>query len=1611
MRKAARQAQTRAINSLESAIRERLPKDELRRLVEILKSKVQDLRTLDEAILAETHDESFEEEYVAIGEYRDSATSALFAANSFLGETPSDASSASAASFASSAATSSIALPKLQLPTFSGDSIEWRPFWSQFQAAVHETSIPDVQKLTHLVACLRSSALDAVRGMPIVGDNYSSAVTFLRERFGDPSALIGLYAAKLVSCPSIDDGAVNDYRSMIDTFTASLREIRALSEEVLSKDPTASLQDLILAPLLPLKLPPSSRLEWTRKYSDPARRFDLGELLDFAQKEVDNLRSIAPATPRAVREAKQRPEKAPRSATSALLARQPQVPRIKDLPSHARLGAVRTHRLCFVCFSPRHAASQCSATRCCDLCSSRHHTLLHGLLPERGARTTPSEHEGHEAPDDQHDQTSHNLRASAPAATTTFARTLLQTAVVKASASGSSSISCRLLLDSGSEHSFVTRSLARRLRARRVETKAFAVEGFGGRSTTVEQHDRVEITLRSRMGGRALKFRFWVVDRICSPLPSLPRSTSPLPQRIRELLLADTFASDRLVVDLVAGADCLAQIIESVPPVRAGPYCAWSTVYGWVLSGPAVSSGSCVSGFARVNCFKAGLHDPTSLWDLEAVGISMNDFEPVEWGPPSWNGERYEVKLPWRDESRPCFSKREAEQRLAGFHRLREARKEKYLSTISEWEESGILEASKPSEGSFLPHHSVVQHDRLRVVIDGSAKPRAGHSINDCLSPGPPVQLDLPAVLHRFRSFKFAITADVTKAYLMVSVTPDDRSFLKLLHPDGRVLQFARLPFGLNCSAALLHSVIQHHLARDPDRALSAKIAQGMYVDDLLTGADSERELQAIKGSAKELFQAAGMTLHKFAVSQDHNARDASALGLSWDCASDSLAVCLLPRSGQRISTKRDLLSAAARTFDPLGLASPWLVRYRILVQDAWIGQFGLDDRLPLEITDRIRAMQCEADAIESFRFDRYLPSRPGDHLEAYADASGRVYAACVYIVHHGERKLVLSKFKLAPLHKQKLTVPRLELMAALIATRAVAYLRSVRADLADLRCLFFSDSMIALGWIRGEPTDVFVRNRVKEIRKATDIASWNHVPTCENPADLITRGVTADALISSQKWWNGPSTAFEISPTISLNAEVTRADLCEPFLPTHHWSSWHKARRVTAWILRFLNNCRVRRCKRQMGPLIAANLRRAEQVLLKDAQSGIDTAICDRRLRLTRREDGLIVGELRTGEPSLPFLPNNSALVPLLIRHAHAEIYHQGIASTCAEISRSYLIPGVRRSTKAVLARCVRCRRANSRPFRSDEAALPDFRSTPSRPFERVGIDHFGPLYVAAATKVWILLFTCPVVRAIHMEVVTALDEQETALAIRRFQALRGPISEVYSDNGRSFVALQRAWSERVTWRTIPARSPWWGGWWERMIGTVKRALKTTLSNTHLNQSELRTVVAECAERVNRRPLVSEDGAEGPLTPAHFLYGCAPPPLISQSTPASAEMDASAPLPLGRRWKHRKNVLAHLWERWRSEYLASLRNWTQRPSRYHRTPRVGEIVLCSSRPLPRGRWPMARIVRLLPGRDGEIRAAVVRIGTRESRRAISLLHPLEAAFGSAPNGAAGGSL
>ena len=194
----------------------------------------------------------------------------------------------------------------------------------------------------------------------------------------------------------------------------------------------------------------------------------------------------------------------------------------------------------------------------------------------------------------------------------------------------------------------------------------------------------------------------------------------------------------------------------------------------------------------------------------------------------------------------------------------------------------------------------------------------------------------------------------------------------------------------------------------------------------------------------------------------------------------------------------------------------------------------------------------------------------------------------------------------------------------------------------------------------------------------------------------------------------------------------------------------------------------------------------------------------------------------------------------------------------------------------------------------------LPKSRVLQSQAFQFTGIDYAGPHYVRdqgnqTSSKVYICLFTCAAVRAIHLELVEDQTTQAFLRAFRRFISRRGVPECIISDNAKTFKAgaqelqtiknqvlkpnasQQFLANHNITWKFITERAPWWGGFYERLIGLVKRCLKKTIGKAYLNMIELNTILIEVEAVLNSRPLTYpyvDINDASPLTPSHFLCG-----------------------------------------------------------------------------------------------------------------------------------------
>lgn len=171
------------------------------------------------------------------------------------------------------------------------------------------------------------------------------------------------------------------------------------------------------------------------------------------------------------------------------------------------------------------------------------------------------------------------------------------------------------------------------------------------------------------------------------------------------------------------------------------------------------------------------------------------------------------------------------------------------------------------------------------------------------------------------------------------------------------------------------------------------------------------------------------------------------------------------------------------------------------------------------------------------------------------------------------------------------------------------------------------------------------------------------------------------------------------------------------------------------------------------------------------------------------------------------------------------------------------------------------------------------------------------------------------------------------------------------------------------------------WGGFWERMVRTIKSHLRKMIGRARLTFAELETTLIEVERAINARPITyvtaNEDGEPLPLTPSQLISGYRPA-LEGTDPPSEVLPQASSHDALVRRDAHRRALLGHWWTRWRQEYLEHVKRFHS-PGQQTRSIRVGEMILIHDANQKRMAWPTAVVTEVIPGRDKLPRLAVLR--------------------------------
>ncbi|GIY59832.1 reverse transcriptase [Caerostris darwini] len=960
---------------------------------------------------------------------------------------------------------------------------------------------------------------------------------------------------------------------------------------------------------------------------------------------------------------------------------------------------------------------------------------------------------------------------------------LLPTAIVYVKDINGISQNCRPLIDSASQGSFIRESCVNLLHLNRTKVN-ISVDGLSSQKV-----GRVAGSVKLQITSQFDKNASITVDALIMPkiscnLPQCPVDASVL-KTFKQLQLADVNCHQPGPIDIRLGADVFSEIMLS-GHLNVSGISALESIFSWVILGKTKGiSQTIISNHASCNAVEFELD---KFWQLEEIS-NIKPYTQEETACENHfiqtfsrdSTGRFAVKFPFRESSDELGSFRDI-----AIHRLHQIERRfaknpslfnEYHKFMEDYLKLGHMELipeneiDVPANSSFcLPHHPVPNKsgDKFREAFDGSAKSSTGVSLNDKLMVGPQLQTDLTTILIRFRMHKIAITADIEKMYWQIILKDSDfqRVWRDSLFKPIQDFRLTRIAYGTASAPYLAVKCFQQlAIQEEQNFPLASKAAlKDFYVDDLMSGANSTTEALDLQAQLIQMLSSAGLVLRKWA----SNCNELTNL------IQEDLR---LPNAS--LSIDDDTVKTLGILWHPASDVFSFKV-----------------NSLSLEGTLTKRTLQ------QSQRLSTLLDGcHPSQSRANYSCKN------CGNISCSG-RKSFLQTLQLNGRHYQRIKTSKFQDTYFLIQT-------------TNFNCM----DLVMLQKKRSHASrwKTFVANRVAKIQTLSSPTQWHHVSGNENPADLATRGVSSSALLTSL-WLCGPEFLYnECSfhpessvPTLNdsvstLNDPVPEERCCvQSTIAANHlpnsndlfqkYSSLSKLKRVTAYCLRFVNNCRNSKDK-VTGFLNTSELNTAMNVLIKSVQFiefNNEINALKRNQALSCRSKILSLnpfldnsGILRVGgrlrhtniayghkHPIL--LPKRHILTDLIVRHYHEILLYAG-SQLVQSIQEQYWIIGSRDVIRHLIKKCVKCCRIRASITNQMMSDLPTTRISPSPTFLRCGVDYAGPFQIRASKgrgsksfKAYIALFVCFTTRAIHLELVTDLSADAFIAALKRFISRR---------------------------------------------------------------------------------------------------------------------------------------------------------------------------------------------------------------------------------------------
>ncbi|XP_015189831.1 PREDICTED: uncharacterized protein LOC107073654 [Polistes dominula] len=273
----------------------------------------------------------------------------------------------------------------------------------------------------------------------------------------------------------------------------------------------------------------------------------------------------------------------------------------------------------------------------------------------------------------------------------------------------------------------------------------------------------------------------------------------------------------------------------------------------------------------------------------------------------------------------------------------------------------------------YLPHHGVLKPDssttKLRVVFNGSSASSTGHSLNDIVHAGPNLMLNIFDLLIWIRQLKYLFATDITKMYRQIKIHPDDKDLQRIVWVNEQHVkshfQLTAVSYGTKSAPFLaVRTLLQLAEDEGSQYPLAVKpITHGRYVDNIFGGSHTVEQLVETAHQLIRLCHAGGFPLAKWHSTSQQLLREVSSelgetsgisfddcdnkiLGIRWSPQQDVFDFSTISSALSKRFSKRLVLSEVAQIFDPLGFASPVIIKAKIFLQSLWLHNLDWDDSL-----------------------------------------------------------------------------------------------------------------------------------------------------------------------------------------------------------------------------------------------------------------------------------------------------------------------------------------------------------------------------------------------------------------------------------------------------------------------------------------------------------------------------------------------------------------------------------------------------------------------------------------------------------------------------------------